>query len=324
MKIKEYFKGKNCLVTGGTGLIGRQVVRLLHDAGAHVLSVSLDDLELDSRAVYVRGDLTDFQLCTLVMRNADCVFHVAGIKGSVLMTRIKPASFFVPLLRMNTCVLEACRVTGIDDVVYVSSVGAYAQNQTLFEENGMIGKPMDSFPGWAKRMGELQCEAYRIQYGLEYSIVRPTSVYGPGDSFDAETAMVIPALMARIYAGENPLVVWGDGSVVRDFLYSEDAARGIIAAMIYKTGSGFCNLGGSEDISIGELAYQLTKITGVPHEFDKTKPTGYPRRVMDITWAKEKLNWEPKVGLREGLERTWKWFTENVDEHQKKKDWFNG
>src|SRR4030042_1230323 len=216
------FSNKSVLITGGTGLIGRQVVKMLCDAGAQVSIVSLDVINVDSRARHVNGDLADLNLCKDLTKNMDFVFHMAGIKGSIDVTVKKPASFFVPLLMMNTNMLEACRVNNVQKVVYTSSIGAYGSAEVFKEsETREIEPPMDMFPGWAKRMAEMQVQAYRIQYGLEnFAIVRPCNVYGPGDNFDPVNAMVIPSLMHRIYHGEDPLMVWGDGSAIRDFGYS--------------------------------------------------------------------------------------------------------
>ena len=185
-ELKEYFDGKRCIVTGGTGLIGREVVRLLAECGAKVKVISLDHLEPDQRVEYVTGDLTDLNFCMREFRDADAVFHIAGIKGSIQVTIEKPASFFVPLLMFNTNVLEASRRNGIDRLVYTSSIGAYESAEVFIETDYTdTGPPMDMYPGWAKRMAELQIKAYQQEYGLKrYSIVRPCNVYGPGDNFD--------------------------------------------------------------------------------------------------------------------------------------------
>ena len=173
--ILETFRDRSVLVTGGTGLIGRQVVGILADAGAHVTTVSLDRINVNPKAEHVVGDLTSFEFCKEVSKDADFVFHIAGIKGSIEVTRSKPASFFVPLIMMNTNVLEACRVNKVRKVVYTSSIGAYSSAEVFRETDDVEGKPpMDAFPGWAKRMAERQIEAYRIQYDLDnFAIVRP-------------------------------------------------------------------------------------------------------------------------------------------------------
>ncbi|MBS3903035.1 MAG: NAD-dependent epimerase/dehydratase family protein [Anaplasmataceae bacterium] len=317
------FSGKKVLVTGGTGLIGRQVVQILADAGAKVKIVSLDQVQVDPRVEHVYGDLTDFSLCKEITKDTDYVFHIAGIKGSIEVTKTKPASFFVPLLMFNTNVLEACRVNGVKKVLYTSSVGAYASSEVFKETENIDGPPMDTFPGWAKRMGETQIQAYKIQYGLEnFAIVRPCNVYGPGDNFDPKNAMVIPSLMYRIYQKEDPVVVWGDGSAIREFAYSRDVAEGMILALHYGTRGEFVNLGSGQEYTIKELVETLKSFLDFNYVFDDTKPSGFKRRVMDISRAKEWIHYEPSTPLRQGLEETWKWFVEHQDEHLQKKNYF--
>src|SRR3990167_6386522 len=144
-KILSRFSGKKILATGGTGLIGRQIVDILVDAGAKVSVVSLDKLTPNLKTEYIYGDLTDFEFCKKVTKNVNYVFHIAGIKGSIEVTRAKPASFFVPLIMMNTNLLEACRLNKVKKVVYTSSIGAYSP-ATIFEESSkadleFIGPP---------------------------------------------------------------------------------------------------------------------------------------------------------------------------------------
>ena len=317
------FLGKNVLITGGTGLIGRQVVGTLCDAGAQVRIVSLDELRVHPSAEHLYGDLTDFAFCREITDGMDFVFHVAGIKGSIEVTKSKPASFLIPLLMMNTNVLEACRLNSVQKVLYASSIGAYSSGEMFKESEDPIGEPMDLFPGWAKRMAEMQVLTYRIQYGLSnFAIVRPCNVYGPGDNFDPDNAMVIPALMHRIYQREDPLRVWGDGSAIRDFAYSEDVANGMILALYHGTDSRFVNLGSGRGYSIRELVETLNSFIPFSYEFDATKSGGFPRRVMDITLAGEMLGYKPRTSLLDGLKRTWEWYIEHQDEHLSKKNYF--
>src|SRR2546426_646814 len=147
--ILKTFRRCNTLVTGGTGLIGRQIVRILCEAGANVKSVSLDKIRVHQAAEHVEGDLTDFAFCRTITKDMDFVFHVAGIKGSIEVTKTKPASFFVPLLMFNTNVLEACRINKVRKVVYTSSIGAYPSAEIFkeSEDDEREGPPMDMFPG---------------------------------------------------------------------------------------------------------------------------------------------------------------------------------
>nr|WP_321397849.1 NAD-dependent epimerase/dehydratase family protein [uncultured Desulfobacter sp.] len=321
--ILDSFHKKNILVTGGTGLIGRQVVTMLCDANAHVITVSLDDLLVDDRAEHVLGDLTDFALCKKLTKDMDFVFHMAGIKGSIEVTKSKPASFFVPLLMFNTNILEACRINKVNKIVYTSSIGAYSSAEIFHEEENWDGPPMDMYPGWAKRMAELQISAYQKQYQMDnFAIVRPCNVYGPGDNFDPENAMVIPTLMHRIFNKENPVVVWGDGSAVRDFAFSRDVAEGIILALYYGTQGGYVNLGSGNEVTIRGLIETLHTFLDFNHEFDTSKPSGFPKRVMDITLARKLIHYNPSTSLLDGLKQTWEWFIQNQDEYLMKKNYF--
>jgi len=322
-KVLKSFKGRNVLVTGGTGLIGRQIVGMLVNAGASVKIVSMDKIRVNEQAEHIYGDLSSFEFCKDITRDMDFVFHVAGIKGSVEVTKAKPASFFVPLLMMNTNMLEACRVNKVQKVVYTSSIGAYTSGEIFKETENLEGPPMDMFPGWAKRMAEMQIQAYNIQYNLDnFSIVRPCNVYGPGDNFDPDNAMVIPTLMYRIYNKENPVVVWGDGSAIRDFAYSRDVAEGIILALYYGTQSRFVNLGSGKGYSIKELVETLHSFIDFNYEYDDTRPPGFPRRIMDISLARKLIHYNPTTTLLDGLKETWEWYVKNQDEYLNKVNYF--
>lgn len=323
-KVLRSFSGKNALVTGGTGLIGRQVVSLLADAGARVKIVSLDHVTVDSRADHVIGDLTNFDLCKEVTKGMDFVFHLAGIKGSAQVSQTHLAAHFVPTLMFNVNVLEASRLNKVEKVVYTSSIGAYANGEVFKEgEPGDFhDAPMD-FAGWAKRMAELQIHAYKVQYGMKnMAIVRPSNVYGPGDNFDPENAMVVPSLIHRIYHREDPLVVWGDGSAIRDIAYSRDVAEGVVLALHHGTGGRYVNLGGGKGYTIRELVETLHSFLGFNYRFDASKPSGFPRRVMDVSLAKELIGYNPTTSLLDGLKETWNWYINNRDEFLKKKNYF--
>lgn len=322
-EVLRSFKGKDVLVTGGTGLIGRQVVDILSNIRANVKIVSLDKIKVDDRTEHIFGDLSDFDFCKEITKDVDFVFHLAGIKGSIEVTKKKPASFFVPLLMMNTNLLEACRLNKVKKVVYTSSIGAYSSAEVFKESENFEGPPMDMFPGWAKRMAELQIQAYRIQYGLDnFAVIRPCNVFGPGDNFDPDNAMVIPSLMYRIFHKEDPVVIWGDGTAIRDFAYSRDIAEGIILALYYGTKSRFVNLGSGRGYSIKELVETLHSFLDFNYVFDTSKPAGFPKRVMDISLAKKLIHYNPTTSLLDGLKETWNWFLKNHDEYLKRKNYF--
>jgi len=321
-EVLNSFTGKNVVITGGTGMIGREIVQILCDVGAHVKIVSLDKINVHEKVDHVFGDLTDLNVCMDVTKNMDFVFHVAGIKGSIDVTKSKPASFFVPLLMFNTNVLEASRRNKVQKLVYTSSIGAYSSAEVFVETENREGPPMDMFPGWAKRMAELQLQAYKEQYDLDWAVVRPCNVYGPGDNFDPKNAMVIPTLMMRIHRGENPVVVWGDGYAIRDFAYSRDVAEGTILALYHGTRGDFVNLGSGEGFTIRELVETLHSFLDFNYEFDTSKPSGFPRRVMDLSRAKDWIDYNPTTTLLDGLKKTWEWFKENQEEYLNKQNYF--
>jgi len=309
------YKDKNVLVTGGTGLIGRPLVEMLIESGARVRIASLDDpSRAHPGADFKKVDLTNFQECRAVCEGVDYVFHLAGIKGSPAMTAQKPASFFVPTIVFNTNMMEAARQSGVGKYLFTSTVGVYAPAAIFYEDDvwKTFPSPNDKFAGWAKRMGELQAEAYRMEYGWnDIQIVRPANVYGPYDNFDPHNAMVIPSLIKRALDGENPMIVWGDGTPIRDFIHARDVARGMLLVM--ERGSGQpVNLGSGVGVSVREVVDIIIKNMKSPPEviWDTSKPSGDRKRLLDVSRAKD-LGFAPKIIFEDGIVETMRWYNEN-------------
>ncbi|MFA5394980.1 MAG: NAD-dependent epimerase/dehydratase family protein [Methanogenium sp.] len=323
-EVLKSFEGKACLVTGGTGLIGRQVVDILSKAGAIVNVASLDYIELNIPNVeYYKVDLRDRDTCLDIVGGQDYVFNLIGIKGNIDVTSKRSATMFVPYLQFNTNMLEACRLKKVKKVVFTSTIGAYSSNDVFVEGEILDGAPMDKSAGWAKRMAELQIQFYKEEYGLNNFIaVRPANVYGPGDNFDPNNAMVIPSLMYKIRRGDNPVTIWGYGSAIRDFAYSRDVAEGIILALYHCPDVPYLNLGSGKGVSIRELVETLNKITNFNYEFDYTKPSGFPKRIMNIDKARQLICYNPTTPLEEGLKETWEWFIKNEQEYKNRKNYF--
>lgn len=309
------YNGKNVLVTGGTGLIGRPLVDLLIENGANVKIASLDEpSRANPKAEFHKVNLIDFENCKKVCTGMDMVFHLAGIKGSPAMTAKRPASFFVPTIAFNTNMMEAARQCSVKKYLYTSTIGVYAQAELLCEDNVWQTFPSknDKFAGWAKRMGELQAEAYRIEYGWnDISIVRPANVFGPYDNFDPCNAMVIPSLIKRAIDGENPLVVWGDGSAIRDFIHAKDVAMGMLSVM-EKGCITPVNLGSGVGISIKELVEIIVNNMGNKPKvvWDTSKPSGDKKRLMDVSKAKS-LGIFPSISVEEGVKDVMNWYIKN-------------
>ncbi|QQG40407.1 MAG: NAD(P)-dependent oxidoreductase [Candidatus Levyibacteriota bacterium] len=315
----NFYKGKKVLVTGGTGLIGRPLVEMLVEAGAKVVVVSLDDPSRAPKGVkFIRADLREFSNCMQACKYQEIVFHLAGIKGSPKMTAQQPASFFVPTITFNTNMMEAARRQNLKRFLYTSTIGVYSPAEIFHEDDVWKTFPSvnDRFAGWAKRMGELQAQAYKIEYDWDkISIVRPANVYGPFDNFDPDTAMVIPSLIHRALSGENPLTVWGDGSAIRDFIYSKDVARGMMLA-IEKGINVPVNLGSGAGVTIKEIAEVIAKnVPGGPIKiiWDKDKPKGDAKRLMDMKRAKKLLGFKPIYSLEQGIKETIAWYLNNKD-----------
>jgi len=313
----DFYKSKNVLVTGGTGLIGRPLVSLLLNAGAKVRIVSLDEPSRAPEATeFFRADLREFSNCARAAKGMDIVFNLAGVKGSPAMAGQRPASFLVPTITFSYNMMEAARREGVERYLYTSSIGVYAPAEHFCEDDvwNTFPSPQDRFAGWAKRMGELQAEAYKIEYGWDrISIVRPANVYGPYDNFDPTNAMVIPSLIYRALDGQSPITVWGDGTPIRDFIHARDVARGMMM-MVAKGINQPVNLGSGTGVSIRALAEAI--VDNLPQTtqivWDTSKPSGDAIRLMNTNRAEE-YGFCPKIELTEGIEETMAWYRKHGD-----------
>jgi GDP-L-fucose synthase len=302
-------------VTGATGMVGIQLVNLLIAEGANVSGVSIDivsdkSLLFAEQIHLIRGDLRSFELCLDVTKNQDFVFHVAGIKGSPQVALKRPNTFFYNTSKFNLNVIEASRRNFVPEFLYTSSIGVYSPAEIFNEDDVWKTFPSenDRYAGWAKRMGELQIEAARLEHNWNQTyIVRPANIYGPWDNFDPENAMVIPSLIARAMSGENPLKVWGGGDAVRDFIHAKDVARAMIHVVENKVNHPV-NVGSGIGISISEIANEISKgFDNLKIEWDTTKPTGDKIRVMNTERIKA-TGFKNEVSLSEGIASTIEWF----------------
>jgi len=309
------YKDKNILVTGGTGMIGIPLVKLLLSKGANVRIASLDNPDrAHPDAEYHKIDLREFSNCMKVCKDINYVFHLAGVKGAPGIVIKKAATILVSFLRLNTNMMEAAFQNNVDRYLFTSTIGVYGPAEVFYED-----KVWDSFPskndwygGWGKRMGELQAEAYKVEHGWDrVTIVRPANVYGPWDNFDPLNSMVIPSLIRGAVDGEDPLVIWGDGSPVRDFIHTNDVAEGMLIAIEKGLGQNI-NLASGKGTSIKELAEIIVKNLDKKPKivWDKSKPSGDKKRVMDITNEK-KIGFKPKISLEEGIKDTMQWYGKN-------------
>lgn len=322
MKASRMYANKKVLVAGGTGTIGVPVVRRLLASGAVVTVVSMDSPEyaallFGDKITFRRSDLTRLDNCLSATEGQEYVFNLVGIKGSVGIGESKVADYFVPMLWYQTNLMEAAFRNGVSRYLFVSSICGYPQSAEPKQEDSFwdgLPKQNDRFPGLAKRIGEVQGETYLQQHGWDaVRIVRPSNVYGPFDDFNPATAQVIPALISRMLGGENPVRVWGDGSVVRDFIYSEDLADWLLVALEKAPPCLPINLGSGQGTTIKEVAETITHCLPEPPrlEWDKSRPAGDPVRLLSIDRACKLLGFEPKTKLEQGIKETVAWYVKN-------------
>lgn len=331
IQIPRSFKGRSVCVVGGTGLIGSPLVELLIEEGAQVRIVSLDHpSRANPKAKEFRQlDLREPKNCLQACKDMEYLFSLFGVKGSPKITAERPATLFVPTIIVNTLLMEAARLSGIAGYLYTSSIGAYPPAEIFKEENVWSAPPSpnDNFAGWAKRMGELQAEAYKIEYGWDdITTVYPASVYGPFDNFDSENATVVASLIKRAVAASEsgqPLVAWGNGSPVRDFIHAKDVALGMMIAVKNGPGRSY-NIGSGVGVSIKQLTETIVKNLPRPVEvrWDTDAPMGDNKRLMDISRIRS-IGFEQKINLGEGIRDTINWYLENRNKTSKRYDIFN-
>ena len=309
--------GKNILIPGGSGMIGRELVNALLDKKCKSITVvSLDDnVDLPKGVNYIKSDLRYFKNCLKVCKDIDAVFSLIGIKGSPKMMKERPADFLVPNLQFNTNMMEAAMRSSVGWYLYTSSVGVYETEGVEVLREDDVWKTFvsknDWHGGWAKRMGELQADAYSIQYKRNnISIVRPGNVYGRYDNFDSENAMVIPSLVSKAVNSKNGrFSVWGDGRAERDFIHARDVARGMIYVVENKVTEPV-NLGSGVAVPIKKIAEIISDITENEIVWDTTKPTGDSRRLFDMNRAKS-YGFECKISLEDGIRDVVDWYAKN-------------
>jgi GDP-L-fucose synthase len=302
------------LITGASGMIGKYLVDMCLDKGYYVrgTDIRLDDRYLEERYWgdnfdFFQADLRDFDRCKVLVDDIDVVFHVAGVKGSPKRAMEQPNDYFTPMLQFNTNMAEAARLQGVDWYVYTSSVGVYSPSDYFVEDDVWKTFPSenDRFAGWAKRIGELQKDAFKVHYGLDnFSIVRPANVYGMYDDF-SENGMVIPQLVKKGYH-DDLLSVWGDGTPIRDFINAKDVARGILMSYENKITEPI-NLGSGDGVRIKDIASIVATHYGKEIEYDTTKPNGDEIRLMDMTRANS-YGFTPEVDLETGIKEVIKYY----------------
>ena len=307
------WSGTRVVVTGGAGFLGSFVVELLRARGCEQIVVprsrDYDLVHMDAvQRLYADAE-------------PDIVIHLAARVGGIGANRANPGRFFYDNLLMGAQLMEAGRQRGLKKFVAIGTICAYPKFAPVpFKEvdiwNGYPEETNAPY-GLAKKMMLVQSQAYRQQYGFNSIVLFPVNLYGPRDNFDLETSHVIPAMIRKCAearrADRSEIVLWGDGSPTREFLYVEDAAEGIIQAAEHYNDSLPLNLGTGEEVTIKRLAAMVADAVGYQGRiaWDPTKPNGQPRRCLDVTRIKQAIGFQAKHSLRDGLSKTVQWFHAN-------------
>lgn len=314
----DFWREKRVIVTGGSGFLGSVVVQKLNQVG-------VGEVIVPRKSQYDLTQLTAIQQLihdTSVPKAVDMVIHLAAQVGGIGINQAKPAEFFYNNLMMSVPLMHESWRSGIEKFVALGTICAYPKFTPLpfSEENLWNGYPEETNApyGLAKKMMLVQSQTYREQYGYNSIFLLPVNLYGPGDNFNPESSHVIPALIRKCVEAQanrdNHILVWGDGSPTREFLYVDDCAEGILLAAERYNQSEPVNLGSSYEISIKDLVQTITHATGFTGkiEWDTTKPNGQPRRKLDVSRAKKYFGFEATTPFDVGLRKTVEWYKDYI------------
>lgn len=301
---------KRIVVTGGAGFLGKQVVEQLVRDGADAEKIIVPR----SRDF----DLRTLEACQKLAAQGDIIIHLAAHVGGIGLNREKPAELFYDNLMMGTQLIHSAYQAGVEKFVCVGTICAYPKFTPVpFKEDDLWnGYPEETNApyGIAKKALLVQLQSYRQQYDFNGIYLLPVNLYGPEDNFDPSSSHVIPALIRKVHEaqerGDEKLLAWGDGSPTREFLYSTDAARGIVLATRAYDGDEPVNLGTNTEISIKDLVETICEVMEFAGEivWETDKPNGQPRRCLDTTRAKEAFGFVAETDFRQGLKNTIEWY----------------
>ena len=308
---KNYWTDKRVVVTGGNGFLGSHLVEKLKLK--HPKNISIPK--------FPEYDLRKYEDCLKVAKKGDVIIHLAANVGGIGYNREFPGTLFDDNILIGTFMMMAARVSKVKKYVALGTICAYPKFAPIpFNEKDLwMGYPEETNApyGLAKKMQLVQSTSYRQQYGFNSIFLLPVNLYGPDDNFDPKSSHVIPALIKKFVEatkkGEKEVVVWGTGKATREFLYVDDAAEGIILAAEKYNKSDPVNLGAGFEISIRNLANLIKDLTGYKGKivWDKTKPDGQPRRMLNVSKAKKEFDFSAKTTFEEGLKSTIDWYLKN-------------
>ena len=301
-------------VAGNTGLVGSAIIRMLHEKGFdNILSTPSSDWDLRNQE-----DVNRF----FRINKPDYVFLAAAKVGGIGANSEQPAEFIYDNLMIQTNIIDAAYRNGVKKLLFLGSSCIYPKfaNQPITEDQLLSGPLEGSNDAYAvaKIAGIKMCQAYRKQYGFNAIAVMPTNLYGPYDNFDHNSGHVLPSLISKFHGSLEKskhweVALWGDGTPMREFLHVDDLAEAAYTCMEKYDSDEVINIGTGEDVTIKELAETIAGVTGYKNKvkWHTDKPNGTPRKVLNVDKVKA-LGWEPKIGLRDGIESTYEWYKAHV------------
>lgn len=300
-------------VAGHRGMVGSAIVRALTSSGRNVITVDRSILDLRRQ--------TEVEFWLRANQPTAVIFAAAKV-GGILANSQYPAEFIYDNLTIQSNVIHGAHKAGVERLVFLGSSCIYPKfAEQPIKENSLLTGALEPTNEWyaiAKIAGIMTCQAYRRQYGRQYISVMPCNLFGQNDNFNLETSHVLPAMFRKFHEaklnGAPNVTIWGTGTPLREFLHVDDLASGVVFCLDNYDDYEHINCGAGYDISIADIANKIREIVGYKGDiiFDKTKPDGTPRKLMDSTKI-QKLGWRPKFTLDEGLARTYSWFLENID-----------
>jgi GDP-L-fucose synthase len=302
------------LVAGANGMVGSAIVRNLQSKGfTNIIEGTRDDVDFTDQ------DETERYFCS---EEPEYVFVAAAKVGGIMANNTYKADFLTENLQIQTNLIQQSYNFGVKKLLFLGSSCIYPKfaTQPITEDQLMTGplEPTNDAYAIAKIAGIMMCQAYRQQHGFNAISLMPTNLYGPNDNFDLNSSHVLPAMIAKFHAALDhskcwEVKLWGDGSAMREFLHVDDLAEACYICMQVYNESEHINVGTGEDVIIKELAETVANVVGYDRgiNWDATKPNGTPRKVLNVNKIKS-LSWEPKIGLREGIESTYQWYKENA------------
>jgi GDP-L-fucose synthase len=304
-------QGRRVLVAGHKGMAGSSIVRRLEREGCEILKADREDIDMMRQA-----EVEDW----LTALKPDALFLAAAKVGGIHANNTRPAEFLYDNLVIETNVIHTAYKVGVKKLLFLGSSCIYPRHasQPIKEEALLTGplEPTNDAYALAKIAGIKLCESYRKQYGADFISAMPTNLYGPGDRYDLEHGHVVAALIMKIHAaktaGAKEVVLWGTGTPLREFLYTEDLADGLVFLMKHYSGAAHINLGTGVEHSIRQLAEAITKAAGWEGQFtfDTTKPDGMPRKVMDVSRLAD-LGWTAQTKFEDGIKAAYDWYVAN-------------